>query len=262
MQTVLPENYRADEAFQQNLRLLQTLGFSGVELNCLHPQHVDFAEVQQFLQTFDLEMTMFASGLTAKTRQLSLSSPDAAVRAGSVAFCRDMLERLTGIGAGIILGFLKGGPAPDAASARANFAASIREISPVAAERRVRILIEATNRYESAVANSLADAVALIEAEQNPYLRILPDTFHMNIEEADSWQAFTQFAGYYDSIHLSDNNRFLPGFGALKFAELATFLKRRDYRGGLALEGNLRQDFAADVQMSISYLTPFLKLTS
>lgn len=259
IQTVLPGDYRKDDQFQQNMRMLQDLGFSGVELNMAHPDQFDLEDVSRFLDDFNLSLTMFASGLTAKTYGLSLSSSDRGIRQGAVKKCQEIIDFVAGTDAGIILGFFKGGPVPDIQEARARFRESIEQLSPHAQEKKVRLIVEATNRYESSVANSLEDTVELIEDLQDPFLRILPDTFHMNIEEADEFAALEKYVAYYDSFHISDNNRFFPGFGAIKFEEHIEFLKTHNYKGGLAIEGNIKTSFIEDVKASMNYLAPLLR---
>jgi len=258
IQTILPENYREDAEFRKNLQTLQEFGFYGIELNMTYPEKVDLADMQRFLQEFDLKFTMLASGLMAKTHQLSLSSSDPDVHRKSVEKCHQLIDFVQGSGAGIILGFLKGAAGQDRLQAQDRFHAALQQISSYTKEKQVPILVEATNRYESSVANTLAEAVALIRDLDNPFLRILPDTFHINIEEANGFDALTRYAAYYDSIHLSDNNRYFPGLGAIKFAELMQFLKTRNYTGGLAIEGNIKTSFVADVTVSMGYLAPLL----
>ena len=258
IQTILPENYREDAEFRKNLQTLQEFGFYGIELNMTYPEKVDLADMQRFLQEFDLKFTMLASGLMAKTHQLSLSSSDPDVHRKSVEKCHQLIDFVQGSGAGIILGFLKGAAGQDRLQAQDRFHAALQQISSYTKEKQVPILVEATNRYESSVANTLAEAVALIRDLDNPFLRILPDTFHINIEEANGFDALTRYAAYYDSIHLSDNNRYFPGLGAIKFAELIQFLKTRNYTGGLAIEGNIKTSFVADVTVSMGYLAPLL----
>jgi sugar phosphate isomerase/epimerase len=258
IQTVLPENYRHDEQFQQNLCTLQELGFDGVELNMAHPDKFDLSDVHRFLAQYDLKLTMFASGLTAKTYGLSLSSADQDVRQRAIAKCKEIIDFVEGTDAGIILGFFKGGPIQDVQQARARFVESLSELSPYTEQKQVRLIVEATNRYESSVANSLEDTVRLIKDFQNPYLRILPDTFHMNIEEADGFSALETYSRYYDSVHISDNNRFIPGFGAIKFQKVIECLQAQNYQGELAIEGNLKTSFIDDVKASMNYLIPLL----
>jgi D-psicose/D-tagatose/L-ribulose 3-epimerase len=261
VQLLLPENYRRQDETRRQFALIKDLGFSGVELNFHDPGRVDPSGLAEFLGGFGLRCTMFATGFTAKSEQLSLSAADGHNRRRSVERALEFIDFAAGLEAGVIVGFLKGGPAPDPASraaARECFADSLDRLAPRAAERRVPLLIEATNRYESAVANSLADTAALVEPYASGGMRILPDTFHMNIEEADPFDALERFAHLYDSLHISDNNRFFPGLGAVDFPRYLDFLKSCGYRGGLAIEGNLRQDLESDLKASLAYLAPAL----
>ena len=255
VQTVLPSGYHQDASFQSDLRLLQELGLTGVELNIAHPENENILDIIRFLDRFELKLTMYATGLTAKTHGLSLSSADRGVWEKSLEACQAMIDFVAGTDTGIIIGFLKGGPSGDIHGHRERFAAALKQITPYAEEKRVRVLIEATNRYEAPVANDLAGTVDLVEPLYSDYLQILPDTFHMNIEEAQgSIAALKQWAGYYHSVHISDNNRLFPGLGAIDFNSILLSLKEMGYQGSMAIEGNIRSSFKEDIQSSVAYL--------
>ena len=157
IQFALPPRYRDHRELPPTLDGLRDAGFSGVELNIADPFTVDWADLFAFLKDHGLAMFRFASGLTAKTRSLSLSAADAESRQQSVAACRQMVRALAGTETGIILGFFKGPVAADRDGARSRFARSLAELVRDAAEHRVPLVVEATNRYESSVANSLDD---------------------------------------------------------------------------------------------------------
>ncbi len=260
IQLTLPEKYRNDEYFAEVLRTLRSLDFAGVELNIVRPQRIDSDDLKDFLNRYGLPMTMFATGATAKALDLSLSSPDETVRRRSVDKCLEFIDFADLFGAGVIVGFLKGGASPEREQRRESFRTSLLEIAPRALENKVRLLIEATNRYESAVANALDDTFDLVSSvSDNPFVRILPDTFHMNIEERDQFASLKKYAAYYDSIHISDNNRYFPGFGAIRFAEFFKFLIDSGYSGALAIEGNVEQDMLSDIRGTVEYLAPLLR---
>ena len=261
IQTVLPPDWPRNNRFRDDLLTLKELGFENLELNILDFEQVDGEKLNHFLENFGLHLTQFATGLTAKTRGLSLSSAEPQVRDRSIEQARSMIEFASRAGCGIIIGFLKGGPASDPAAARTYFRQALAQLTPRASELQVPILVEATNRYESAIANSLADAVDLILPLDCPYLRILPDTFHMNIEEADSHEALKSCLDHFDALHISDNNRFFPGFGAIDFGRVLKSLERIGFNGRLALEGNLKVDFSSDVRAATAYLAPLLALS-
>lgn len=258
LQTVLPEKFWRDQQFCSQMQSLTRYGFSGVELNIANPTGVDLTELQEFLNCFDLKMTYFASGLSAKTSGLSLSSTNKKIHRNSVDFCLSVIEWLAGSGIGMIIGFLKGRAGVDVQRARAQFLRSLETVAPEAERVKVPLLIEATNRYESAVANSLADAAQILQNVQSKTLRILPDTFHMNIEEVNMDTALQEHLHLFDSIHISDNNRFFPGHGAIDFERVIQTLGRLGFKGGLAIEGNLKKNLVQDLDCTMSYLAPLL----
>ena len=137
-------------------------------------------------------------------------------------------------------------------------AASVMELAPIADRLKTPLLIEAVNRYESPVGHSLADTWDIARRAGSPFVWILPDTFHMNIEESNMRQAICAHQACFGSFHLSDNNRHFPGFGALDFGAIIGMLDEVGYQGKLAIEGNVRTSFIADVEVAMRCLGPHL----
>jgi D-psicose/D-tagatose/L-ribulose 3-epimerase len=260
IQFALPQRYRDDRELAATLDGLRDAGYRGVELNIAEAFSVDWADLSAFLKEHGLALFRFASGLTAKTLSLSLSAADEDTRQRSVAACRGMVAALAGTGVGIILGFMKGPAVPDREGARSRFSRSLAAIAPDAARHEVPLVVEATNRYESSVANSLDDAAALLPASaaQGRWLQILPDTFHMNIEERDGLGALARHARLFSSIHLSDNNRLFPGRGAIAFGPVIAHLRRIGWNGFCASEGHTVDGLLADARAAVEALAPHL----
>lgn len=254
VQTTLPENYRSDKSFQQALEKLEQLGFYGLELNIAQPENERLESVVKFLDNYHLKLTSFASGLTAKTYGLSLSDKDEDIRARSVGKITRIIDFLSGSEIGIILGFFKGPKVEYPQIALDQFGRSLDELLPAAESGKIPLVVEATNRYESSIANSLEDAVRLVDPRQSSYLKILPDTFHMNIEEQDMYASLEEYLKYYDNVHLSDNNRYFPGYGALDFSKILRHLSSLGYSGGFALEGNLKAGLTEDSELAMNML--------
>lgn len=259
VQTVLPEDYRENQQVQRDFATLEELGFWGVELNMADPARFDIGDVQNFLAEYDLKLSMYASGLTAKTFDLSLSSEDETNRGLAVEKARQMISLIAGTGAGIILGYMKGGPGFEKGPAAAQLKKSLAELVDDAVASEVPLLVEATNRYEATLANSLDDAWEIAAPFEGRNVYILPDTFHMNIEEADMEDAIRRHLDHFISFHVSDNNRFFPGFGAIDFAEVMEMLDRAGFESGrIGIEGNIRESFDSDIRRSAELLRPFL----
>ena len=258
IQTRLPEDYLEDAEFRGSLEALQRFGFDGVELNIREPEAVDPVRLRAYLADFGLVLSMFASGLTAKTSQLSLATSDEARRKKAIGRTARFLEFAHEFGAGVIAGYLKGTPQDNGPGARERLAAAVMELAPIADRLQTPLLVEAVNRYESPVGHSLADTWDIASRADNPFVQILPDTFHMNIEEADMRQAMHDHRAFFSSFHLSDNTRHFPGLGAIDFAAVIRTLDEIGYQGKVAIEGNIRTAFVADVEAAMQCLGPLL----
>ncbi len=254
LQTVLPDDHADNTAFAERLDAFREAGLWGLELNIRDPEQVGFAEVERLLHRHGLEFSMFASGLTAKTRGLSLSALEEERRREAVEVCAAMLSWVEREDVGVIVGLLKGADRSEPERAHAQMRRSLDELAPVAERERTALILEATNRYETPIANSVYEAFELVEPYPADWMRILPDTFHMNIEEVDIVRALTDCSERFSSIHFSENNRYLPGFGGFAFAPVLQALESMRYNGRVGLEGNTRHDELTDTQEAIAYL--------
>ncbi|MFO7782965.1 MAG: sugar phosphate isomerase/epimerase family protein [Spirochaetia bacterium] len=260
VQTVLPERYEDDAEFRARLEMLRDLGFWGLELNVADPEAADFERISRYIGEFGLSFSMFASGLTAKTFGLSLSEADEATRRKSVEKAKAMIDFVSpNPECGIIFGFLKGPKVDDVFAAVKQFRSSMDVLVPYAAERGVMLVVEATNRYEAALANGLDDTVALVDGYPAETVKILPDTFHMNIEEQSMVASLARYHGRYVSVHYSDNNRYFPGFGGIDFAAVTAYLDAVGFDGRIGLEANVKDSFESDVRASVRRLAPILE---
>lgn len=258
IQTLLPPDYATNAEFAEDLSLLSTWGFDGLELNIEDPSEVDANALKRFLSGFNLEMSMFASGKTAKAMGLSLASTDQYLRELSVEKCKVFLEFAAEFGAGMIAGYLKGKMPESTEAHRESLKRSIAEIAPYAERYQTPFLVEAINRFESPIGNTLDDTFELIRDSKNEFVWILPDTWHMHIEEKNADASLIRHNGHYGSFHLSDSNRYFPGYGSLDFKHTIGVLAALGYSGKLAIEGNVAGDFRASVNYSMSFLEPIL----
>jgi len=65
----------------------------------------------------------------------------------------------------------------------------------------------------------------------------------------------TSNRSYYQSIHVSDNNRRFPGYGAIDFLSVLACLKETGYAGGMAIEGNPCRSLAESIVYSAGHLS-------
>ena len=115
-------------------------------------------------------------------------------------------------------------------------ARNLKEVARYAEERGVTLAMEPLNRFETSFINLAEQAVELVEMVDSPAIRIMLDTFHMNIEEKSLGQAIETAAPYLVHIHANENDRGTPGTGHVPWQEVATALKKINYSGALVIE--------------------------
>lgn len=252
----LQTTYRAPEeraSFEALLAQLQQLGFYGIELNLPNLDLIAPQELISLLAEYNLTLTYLATGAYAKANGYSLSTADDALRRQSILGCVDNIEYAARAGAGVILGFFKGGPGDSPAAAEARLIDSIGQVCSLT-KAGVPILLEATNRKESSCACTLPEAERIITAIGDSRLRILPDTYHMCFQSVDTMDEVSRLRAYIPNIHLSDNTRFFPGLGSLDFSLIVRALQDMGYQGTCGLEGSIRDSLFEDLRASAAYL--------
>lgn len=241
--------------FLDILELLKKHEFSGIELNIVDFEKTDAMEYVSLLSKYNLKLTMIATGAYAKKEQLSLSDQNQDRRKCAVEKLKKIIYYASKIRAGVICGFIKGPAGIDKSDAEQEMKKSLAELDDIVREYEVPLLIESTNHYETSVAINLAENVKMIEHFCNPYFRVLPDTYHMNIEEFAMGQyALAKYKDFYQSVHISDNNRCFPGLGAIDFRNPLAVLKGIGYQGSIVIEGNIKNYFENDLMLSAEYL--------
>jgi sugar phosphate isomerase/epimerase len=120
------------------------------------------------------------------------------------------------------------------------------------------LLLEPLNRYEDHMVNTLAQGADLIAAAGSPGVRLLADTYHMNIEEDDLCAALRGVAGVLGAVHLSDSNRHQPGTGHVPFGDVLATLRDVGFTGTLSVECRLRGEPAEAVATCGTYLRGLL----
>jgi sugar phosphate isomerase/epimerase len=134
----------------------------------------------------------------------------------------------------------------------------LAEVGAHAADAGVVLLFEPLNRYEDHMVNTVADAVELVRAAGSDGVRVLADTYHMNIEEDDPCAALRTAGDALGAVHLSDSNRNQPGTGHVRFRAILGTLQELGFDGVLSVECRLRGEPEAAVRECGAYLRRLL----
>ena len=235
------------------LKLLQKRNFYGVELNILD-YSINPGNLAEYLGSFNLKLINIATGAYAVKNGLSLSSPDKNIRDKTLAELITIIKFAhdTGKETGVICGFIKG---KNNEKTTQYFTDSLSRLDPIIRKLKTPLLIEVTNHYESSVANTISETMQLVKNLNNPHIYVLPDTYHMNIEENNFTSDLIKNIELFNSIHVSDNNRRYPGYGMIDFYNILMSLKISGYNKGIAIEGNTVGKIEENINYSADYLS-------
>jgi len=225
----------------EHLSLLQdikTTGFDGVEIPIFEGQPDDYTRLGEVLNDLGLERTaVTAIGDPAR----NLISSDASDRAAGVAYMKWAIDCAAALGANKLsgplhstLGHFSGAGPTD--TERALSINAQRKIGDHAALRDVTICLEALNRFECYLLNTMDGLAAHLMDIDHPNIRGMYDTFHANIEETDPVAAFTRNLRWIEHIHISENDRGVPGRGNIDWAAIFEAIRNSGYDQWLTIE--------------------------
>jgi D-psicose/D-tagatose/L-ribulose 3-epimerase len=164
------------------------LGFDVIEiaahhLNSYSPAHIE--DVGRSARDHGITIT---AGL-GPSPQKNLSSADPAIRKAGRAFFEETLTNLAKLDIHIIGGALHSywpidySKPVDKAEDRARGLEGVSSLADFAADRGVTLCLEVLNRFENHVLNTAEEGVAFVREVGKPNVKVMLDTFHMNIEE-------------------------------------------------------------------------------
>lgn len=218
---------------------IREMGFDIVELPVEDPSHVDAAPIKALLQENRLGATV--CGAFGPNRDLA--SDDPANIQNSLDYLGKLIAFAQGVGATVVAGpmYSAVGKArqvpPDVRKAEFDRAvAGIKKAAVIAADHDITLAVEPLNRFETDMINTSAQVRALVDAVGHPNVGVHLDTFHMNIEEENVYDAILLAGKDLKHVHASESHRGTPGKGLAAWDDLARGLKAVGYTGPVVIE--------------------------
>lgn len=100
----------------------------------------------------------------------------------------------------------------------------------------ITIALEPLNRAETHLLVEPARAAALCATVGATRIATMVDTYHCSREGQDTVAQIAAVGAHLALVHLSDDNRGLPGTGGIDFAPILAALRGRDYAGWCGFE--------------------------
>jgi D-psicose/D-tagatose/L-ribulose 3-epimerase len=219
------------------LAFLKGTGYDGVEVPVFDLDPAKWTRWGRHLDDLGLERT--ANHVVAP--EFNPVSPDPAVRRAAYEHMTRVIDCCHEVGAKLLagphqiaLGVFSGRGPTDEEWARS--VDHIRRLAEYAAQADVTLTEEVVNRFELYLLNTLAQAVRFVDEVGHPNCRIHLDTFHANIEEKSSGDAIRAAGSRIGYVHISENDRGVPGSGHVAWDDTFDALRDVGYDGWLTVE--------------------------
>ncbi len=227
-------------------------GFDIIEIPLLDPWSVDAKMTRRLLEDNGLQATC-SLGLGPDT---DVSSEDPAV----VARGRDLLaaavEAAHDFGAthlcGVVYSMMGKFTAPMSPLSRRHSVESMAWLHGECTQAGLDLSLEVVNRYETNVANTAAEMLALID-ETGADIGVHLDSYHMNIEENGLAEPVRATGDRFRYLHIGESHRGYLGTGNVNFDELFGAVRDVGYAGPVTFESFSSAVVSAE-------LTPMLAL--
>lgn len=115
-------------------------------------------------------------------------------------------------------------------------AAGVREMAAYAAPKGVSLALEALNRFETDMINTVSQGLAFIDEVGMENVGLHLDSFHMHLEEKSSGAAIRAAGKKIFHFHACENDRGIPGTGQVRWDEIAGALHAVGYEGPVVIE--------------------------
>jgi 5-keto-L-gluconate epimerase len=224
--------------FRGAIQLAAQIGYDAVELHVPNPAEVDVHAIRSACNAYGVVVSSIGTGLAWVRDGLALTSPDEQVRQRALARLQDFVRLGKELDSVVIVGLMKG--LVKESEGRSEYerylTGALDACLTLARDSSVMLVLEAMNRYESDILNTIEECVRYIQRFDSAHLKLHIDTYHMNIEEDRIGRNIRTAREHIGHVHIADSNRGYPGLGHYNFAETIAALQTVGYKGALAVE--------------------------
>ena len=240
--------------FEKVLESVKKVGADGIDLS-LDSQNIDEylnMDIQGLLKRYGLGV--YSVTLDGKSSDKDASSPDAKVREDTYQYNKRLIDAALCAGAdraAISHSIVRPSGIAFHTSLQEDWARgveSIRRAAEYAQKHGLMLMIEPVNRYMVKMVHTVEQALKMCDDVGMPNVYVVPDTYHMNIEEDIGIDRVLCHAGQrVKCLHVGDNTRRGPGHGTLDWRSIIGALYDIGFDGPLSHEPVYTAYYSAQV---------------
>ncbi len=239
---------------------LKAIGYDGIEVLIGSPDEAEYKALGKYAADLGLEIT----GVFVLGADDNPISADPSIRQRGVDKIKWAIDRAQDLGAKVICGpfhsahgsFSRAAPTDQEYQWSAEV---LRQVGDHAKQADIVLTLEAVNRFETYLANTMDQLAKLMELTDHPNVKAMYDTHHANIEEKSITEPIKRIRPYLAHVHISENDRGTPGKGLVRWDEVFKALKDANYEGWYTIESFSRADpdFANAINVWREYSDPW-----
>ncbi|MDO4302358.1 MAG: sugar phosphate isomerase/epimerase family protein [Bacillota bacterium] len=237
------KEWNADQ--KKYISKVKDLGFDILEISCAMLKNISREELLEMKRMAQDAGVILTAGYGPGADE-NLASADEAVTKNAIAFFTDILKKLEildihTLGGGIYSYWPVDYSKPiDKAGDWERSVKNVRTVGRIAGECGVDYCLEVLNRFEGYLLNTCEECRRFVEQVDVPAVKIMLDTFHMNIEEDSMVEAILLAGDKLGHFHVGENNRRLPGKGGMPWYEIGSALRTIGYDKNVVMEPFVR----------------------
>lgn len=230
--------WKAD--YSRYLEKMKEIGFDVLEIsagNLLEMSNTELEALRSQSQRLGIDIT----SNIGPAKCYDVGSSDKDTRARGIRFLSDIMEKMTVLGSDTLVGVMytywpNDFSDLDKPAIRSRGVESLKVLGERAGKLGVTMCLEVVNRFETHILNTAAEGVSFCQDVNCPAVKLLLDTFHMNIEEDNIGDAIRTARGLLGHLHVGEGNRKLPGEGHLPWNEIGAALGEIGFNGAVVME--------------------------
>jgi sugar phosphate isomerase/epimerase len=255
----MPNAFVVWRGIEKSINKAAKLGYDGVELALKQAEEVDREKLFRCLEKAGIEVSCISTGQVFAALGLVFTDPDNENRQRVKSVFTNIIDLAEQFGQIVNIGRVRGsiGKVPKE-QAESLFIDMARRLCDYAAKKSVTMVLEPVNRYEIDFINSVGQGVELMKKVDRPNMKLMPDVFHMNIEDRTIGDELAENIDYIRYIHLADSNRLAPGQGHTDFNDIFDNLKKAKYDGWVSVEILPKPDPDTAAAQAVKFLRPLI----
>lgn len=241
--------------YKKYVEKVAKLGFDILEVGAAPlPDYTD-QEIKELKKCTEDKGIVLTAGY-GPTYEHNISAAEATVRAGAMEWYKKLFEVMAKLNIHTIGGAIYSYWPVDFSTANKEedwkrSVEGMRLLAKEAEQYDIMLGMEVLNRFESHILNTAKEGVKFVKEIGMDNVKVMLDTFHMNIEEVSMGAAIREAGSLLGHFHTGECNRMVPGKGRMPWREIGEALRDIHYDGTVVMEPFVRMggQVGADIKV-------------